>query len=171
MTAKPLLRRALPALPALLVSAALFSQTEAASARSMGDSGAVGTHPTEYRANTQKAMGASSSGAASGNTTSTGRERTGPGAQPGEYDAAGTKAPAAYDTVRNVRVKPDTTTSTGRAWQDSVRGGTGPTKPGGSSPRPNAPKTPTEMPGSGTSAPSVPGSGPGSGSGGSGPMR
>jgi hypothetical protein len=94
------------------------------------------------------------------NTTSTGRELTGPGAQPEEYKAAGAKAPIVYDTVHNVRVKPDTTTATGRAWRDSVRGTTGPTRPGGGAPRPNTPRTPMEMPGSGGADPSVPGSGP-----------
>jgi hypothetical protein len=94
------------------------------------------------------------------NTTSTGRELTGPGAQPEEYKASGSKAPIVYDTVHNVRVKPDTTTATGRAWRDSVRGTTGPTRPGGAAPRPTTPKTPMEMPGSGGADPSIPGSGP-----------
>jgi hypothetical protein len=43
------------------------------------------------------------------NKTSTGRERTGPGAQPGEYNAAGGgKKVGAYDTVHNVRIRRDT---------------------------------------------------------------
>lgn len=45
----------------------------------------------------------------SGNTTSTGRELTGPGAQPGEYKAAGGgKKVGSYDTVHNVRIRKDT---------------------------------------------------------------
>jgi hypothetical protein len=44
-----------------------------------------------------------------GNRTSTGRERTGPGAQPGEYNAAGgEKKVGPYDTVHNVRIRRDT---------------------------------------------------------------
>jgi hypothetical protein len=159
--------------PAAALAAALAfaaPHAEAAAKRSPGDSGATGTHAEEYRANTsgQAAAGAAVSGtpvkpgvpAKPNNTTSTGRERTGPGAQPEEYNAAGSKAPIVYDTVHNVRVKPDTTTATGRAWRDSVRGTTGPTRPGGAAPRPTAPRTPMEMPGSGGADPSVPGSGP-----------
>jgi hypothetical protein len=98
-----------------------------------------GAHPEEYKAAGStapaapvKVMGSATSVAGGtpvqpgvpskpNNTTSTGRELTGPGAQPEEYKAAGSKAPIVYDTVHNVRVKPDTTTATGRAWRDSVR--------------------------------------------------
>jgi hypothetical protein len=47
--------------------------------------------------------------AAANNRTSTGREKTGPGAQPGEYNAAGGgKKVGPYDTVHNVRIRKDT---------------------------------------------------------------
>ena len=43
------------------------------------------------------------------NTTSTGREKTGPGAQPEEYNAAGGSPQVGpYDTVHNVRIRKDT---------------------------------------------------------------
>lgn len=154
---------------AALSAGLAVAASAAAPKRAPGDSGAIGTHAEEYRANTRaQDATAPASGtpakpgvsAQPNNTTSTGRELTGPGAQPGEYNAAGSKPPAAYDTVRNVRVQPDTTTATGRAWRDSVRGTTGPTRPGGASPRPNVPRTPVEMPGSGGADPSIPGSGP-----------
>jgi hypothetical protein len=43
------------------------------------------------------------------NRTSTGREKTGPGAQPEEYNAAGGgKKVGPFDTVHNVRIRKDT---------------------------------------------------------------
>ena len=43
------------------------------------------------------------------NTTSTGREKTGPGAQPEEYNAGGGGPKVGpYDTVHNVRIRKDT---------------------------------------------------------------
>jgi hypothetical protein len=157
--------RSLGAAAAVVIASGLLAAAGAASnAKSTApDTGRTGTHAEEYRGNT------STPSAAPGNRTSTGRELTGPGAQPGEYRAPGSgPGNATFDTVHNVRIDPRTPnpdsvkpSPSGKAKRDSVRGSSGTTRPVGEPPRPTTPRTPSEMPGSGSGGGSRPGGGSG----------
>jgi len=155
-------------------SAAGKSSTKHTAKHSTASDSGAGTHHGEYLPD-QGATGASSTNPDKPyNKTSTGRELTGPGTHPGEYDAAKVAPPP--QGLNGTSGGPNGANGAARdsidSWDGSRGGrgdstrvrGSGPTRPrDGDIPPPSVPETPRGMPGNGNSTL------PGNGSGGSRP--